>query len=124
EPAPITAQDVSHVWRTGFGYMRLRVDPDGTAYGVYTNRDGIVMGHYDGTRIVGWWCESTKLPPDNAGLLELQFVRGPFRVLMDGRWKFGDSAVTAWRDDFSGFIIDGSSTVLDQRLNEHPTCPR
>jgi len=125
EPAPIVAQEVSRVWQTGFGVMKLRIDPDGTAYGVYTNREGVLMGRFDGTRIVGWWCEKgTRLPPDDAGLLELQLVRGPFRLLMDGRWKFGDSAVTTWRDDFSGFVVDGSSPRLEQRIAEHVTCPR
>jgi len=124
DPVPIAAQEITHIWRTGFGIMKLRVDPDGTTYGIYTSRDGVFNGRFDGTRIVGWWCEATQQPPNDAGLLELRFVRGPFRVLMDGRWKYGDSVMAAWQNDFSGFIIDGSSQELDERLDKHPTCPR
>jgi hypothetical protein len=124
DPQPITGTEISRLWSSEFGPFLIEVKPDGTAYGVYSNRNGVLMGHYEANTLVGWWCESSRAPPANAGLLELHFVRGPQRVFMDGRWKFGDQANAAWHDDFSGYPIDATSPALTRRLVEHVVCPR
>src|SRR5262245_45208115 len=74
-PARLTNAELSGTYLTNFGPMELRIDAAGTAYGVYVSGVGILMGHYDGDVLTGWWCERTHEPPENAGLVELRFAR-------------------------------------------------
>jgi hypothetical protein len=124
KPHPISSAELSGLWVTKYGQLTLRIDPDGTAYGVYDAGGGIVEGHYDGTKLVGWWCEGTQEPPDHAGIVEMHFVRGPYRKLMDGRWKFGSDEAKPWNNDFTGFSYEKVSPELEKRIAKHEACPR
>jgi hypothetical protein len=75
--------------------------------------------------LTGWWCEQPSLrPPDDAGLVEMQFVRGARRILIDGRWKYGSDAKALWVRDWNGFNAERPpAPELDQRMQRHVTCP-
>ena len=123
--APPTIAEMNTSWEGRFGTLLLRVDDDGHVYGVYEHDDGILEGSYAHGVLTGWWCEQPSLrPPDDAGLVEMQFVRGARRILIDGRWKYGSDAKALWVRDWNGFNAERPpAPELDQRMQRHVTCP-
>jgi hypothetical protein len=125
--APVTAADINgRAWHVNYGELRMHVDADGTAYGVFDHRDGIQTGTFKDGRWSGWWCQlPTRKPPDDAGTLELHFVRGDDRILIEGEYKYGDGRAAEWRKDFYGVeMTDPASYALEQRLQHHEPCPK
>jgi hypothetical protein len=123
---PITADELSgREWHVNFGELRIHAEADGNFYGVYDQGNGILVGHYANDRFVGWWCqEPTRRGPDDAGEVNLHFVRGDHRILMEGVWKYGDGRTAAWQDNFYGVSLETPpSYKLEQRLQHHELCP-
>ena len=123
---PITAADLNgRAWHVNYGEMRIHVDDDGTFYGVYDQGNGILVGKYANDRFVGWWCqEPSRVGPDDAGQVELHFVRGDNRILIEGIWTYGDGRAAAWQDNFYGVSLETpSSYKLEQRMQHHAVCP-
>ncbi|MEO8845927.1 MAG: serine/threonine-protein kinase [Kofleriaceae bacterium] len=126
-PAPVTAAEINgHTWHVNFGELRMHIDADGTAYGVFDHQDGIQTGAFKDGHWSGWWCQlPSRKPPDDAGTLELHFVRGDDRILIEGEYKYGDGREAEWRKDFYGVeIADPTSFALEQRLQHHEPCPK
>jgi hypothetical protein len=123
---PPTNLEMNAAWQGRFGILELHVDDAGNAYGVYEHDNGIVEGHYANGVLSGWWCEEpTRQPPDDAGLVEMQFVRGARRTLIDGQWKYGADPKALWVRDWNGFNAEAPpAPELDQRMQRHVTCPR
>jgi len=124
--APITAADLNgRAWHVNYGELRIHVDPDGTFYGVYDQGNGVLVGTYANDRFVGWWCqEPSRLGPDDAGQVELHFVRGDQRILIEGLWTYGDGRAAAWQDNFYGVsLATPSAYKLEQRMQHHLGCP-
>jgi hypothetical protein len=109
-----------------FGTMRLFVDPNGDAYGVFDHQGGIESGKFAHGHWTGWWCQlPTRRPPDDAGPFDLHFVRGEGRILIEGEYKYGDGRAAEWRKDFYGVEIDGPPPYeLEQRMQHHELCPQ
>jgi len=123
---PITASELNaRGWHVNYGEMRLHVENDGTFYGVYGEKDGILEGTYANDRFVGWWCQGpTHTGPDEAGKVELHFVRGDKRVLIEGNWMYGDGRAAAWQSNFYGVSLETPPDYrLEQRMQHHATCP-
>lgn len=126
---PITANELNLIraWHVNYGQLRMHVEPDGTFYGVYDQGNGILAGKYANDRFVGWWCqEPSRVGPDDAGQVELHFVRGDKRILIEGIWTYGDGRAAAWQDNFYGVSLETapeSSYKLEQRLQHHVGCP-
>lgn len=126
-PPPVTAAEINgRAWHVNFGELRMHIDADGTAYGVFDHKDGIQTGTFKDGRWVGWWCQlPTRKPPDDAGTLELHFVRGDDRILIEGEYKYGDGRDAEWRKDFYGVeLVDPASYALEQRLQHHEPCSK
>ena len=124
--APPTNAEMNAAWKGRFGVLELHVDDAGNAYGVYEHDNGIIEGRYANGVLTGWWCEEpTRRPPDDAGLVEMQFVRGARRTLIDGQWKYGADPKALWVRDWNGFNSEAPpQPELDQRMQRHVTCPR
>ena len=45
-------------------------------------------------------------------------MRGPFRLLMDGRWKFGSDEAKAWQTNFTGYAFEGPTLPLQLAREE------
>ena len=123
---PVTADEINgKAWHVNFGELRLHIEPDGTAYGVYDQHDGIQIGTFADGRWSGWWCQApTRRAPDDAGPFELHFVRGDDRILIEGEYKYGDGRAAEWRKDFYGVeLTTAPSYALEQRLQHHEPCP-
>jgi hypothetical protein len=84
-----------------------------------------LVGTYANDRFVGWWCqEPSRVGPDDAGQVELHFVRGDKRILMEGIWTYGDGRAAAWQNNFYGVSLETpSSYKLEQRMQHHVGCP-
>jgi hypothetical protein len=126
--APILPAELNNKpWHVNYGEMRLHVENDGTFYGVYDQGNGILVGKYANNRFVGWWCqEPTRIGPENAGQVELHFVRGDNRILMEGTWTYGDGKAAAWQNNFYGISLEqprDSTYKLEQRLQHLERCP-
>lgn len=78
-------------------------------------------------RFVGWWCqEPTRMGPEYAGRVELHFVRGDNRILIEGTWTYGDGKAAAWQNNFYGVSLEqprDSTYKLEQRLQHLERCP-
>ncbi|MDQ3337371.1 MAG: protein kinase [Myxococcota bacterium] len=123
---PITAADLNNrAWHVNYGELRIHVENDGSFYGVYDQGNGVLVGKYAHDRFVGWWCqEPTRKGPDDAGQVELHFVRGDKRILMEGIWTYGDGRAAAWQNNFYGVSLETpSSYKLEQRMQHHVGCP-
>jgi hypothetical protein len=122
--APSIAE-MNRTWAGRFGALELHVADDGTVYGVYEHDNGILEGHYDRGVLTGWWCEEpTRKAPDDAGLVQMQFVRGAHKILIDGSWKYGKDPKALWVRDWNGFDAEAPpAPELDQRMQRHVTCP-
>jgi serine/threonine-protein kinase len=123
---PITAAELNQrAWHVNYGELRIHVDDAGRFYGVYDVKNGILVGTYANDRFVGWWCqEPTRNSPDDAGQVELHFVRGESRILIEGHWKYGDGRAAAWQSNFYGVSLETpSSYQLEQRIQHHVGCP-
>ena len=120
-----TIAEINTSWESRFGALELRVDDDGRAYGVYEHDQGILVGKYDRGVLTGWWCEEpTRRPSDDAGLVQMLFVRGADRILIDGQWKYGDDPKTRWVRDWNGVSVDKPPVPeLEQRMQQHVMCP-
>jgi len=119
-----TPAELGGAWDTGlFGTMQLQVEPDGTAYGVYHWDDGIIVGNYKNGVLVGKWCElPSRRAPDDGGRLQITFVRGAHRIMVDGVWSYGETG--AWQKDWTGSRLDSLPPIeLEQRLNRRVPCP-
>ncbi|HEY3805992.1 MAG TPA: serine/threonine-protein kinase [Kofleriaceae bacterium] len=124
---PIRADELNNqTFHLNFGEMRMHVEPDGTAYGVYDQGSGIQVGTFANDHWTGWWCQlPTRKPTDDAGPFDLHFVRGESRILIEGEYKYGDGRAAAWRKDFYGVSIDGPPPYeLERRIQHHELCPR
>jgi hypothetical protein len=123
--APPAIAEMNTAWEGRFGTLLLRVDDDGHAYGVYEHDNGILEGHYERGVLTGWWCEEpTQQPPEDAGMVQMQFVRGARRILIDGRWKYGSDPRALWVRDWNGFDAEKPPMPeLDQRMQRHARCP-
>jgi hypothetical protein len=128
DPAALqpTIAEMNGVWETPFGMLKLEVDTDGRAYGVYAHEGGVIVGRYYRGVMTGWWCEEpSRRPREDAGLVQMQFVRGPHRILFDGQWKYGDDANTPWVRNWAGFSVDSLPVPdLEKRLQQRTTCAR
>jgi eukaryotic-like serine/threonine-protein kinase len=123
---PVEAAELNaYAWHVNFGEMRLHVDERGQLYGVYDQGNGILVGQYANERFVGRWCQQpSRKAPDDAGRVELHFVRGDDRILIEGKWTYGDSRMAAWQDNFYGVSLrQPPSYKLEQRLQHQETCP-
>jgi len=123
--APPSIAEMNTSWEGRFGTLELHVDDDGKVYGVYEHDNGILEGKYENGVLTGWWCEEpTRQPPDDAGLVQMQFVRGARRILIDGQWKYGEDSKALWVRDWNGFNAEKPpAPELDQRMQRHVTCP-
>ena len=114
-------------WHVNYGEMRMHVEDDGTFYGVYDQGNGILVGRYANNRFVGWWCqEPTRMGPEYAGRVELHFLRGDNRILVEGTWTYGDGKAAAWQNNFYGVSLEqprDSTYKLEQRLQHLERCP-
>jgi hypothetical protein len=124
--AAVTAEELnSRAWHVNFGELRVHVDDDGTAYGVYDQKEGIQAGKFENGTWSGWWCQApTRQAPDNAGPFVLHFVRGDERILVEGEYKYGDGRAASWQKDFYGVEISTPpSYTLEMRMQHHEECP-
>lgn len=123
----VTAAEInSRAWHVNYGELRIHVEDDGTAYGVYDHKDGIHTGKFADGRWEGWWCQApTYKAPDDGGPFVLHFVRGDDRILIEGMYKYGDGRAAEWQKDFYGVELDAKpSYMLEQRMQHHAGCPR
>lgn len=123
---PISGAEISsHAWHVNYGEMRLHVDESGALYGVYDQGNGVLVGTYANDRFVGWWCqEPTRTAPEDAGQVELHFVRGDKRILVEGIWTYGDGRAAAWQNNFYGVSLETPTPyLLEKRMQHHQTCP-
>ncbi|MFN0251097.1 MAG: serine/threonine-protein kinase [Kofleriaceae bacterium] len=123
---PITPAELSgRAWHVNYGQMRLHVEDNGTFYGVYDQGNGVLVGTYANDRFVGRWCqEPTRMGPEDAGRVELHFVRGDKRILIEGVWTYGDGRAAAWQDNFYGVSLETPTPYqLEKRLQHHQGCP-
>ena len=124
-PAVSAAEINGKAFTVEVGELTMRVAADGTAYGVFSTNDGILMGRYAGGVFTGTWCdEPSRRPPLNAGFAKLRFVRGETRLLIDGTWIVGDQQAVPWAAKFSGVeqAIAPTAALL-ARLDRHELCP-
>jgi hypothetical protein len=126
--APILPAELNNKpWHVNYGELRLHVENDGTLHGVYDQGNGVLVGTYAHDKLVGWWCqEPTRLGPDDAGRVELHFVRGDNRILIEGIWTYGDGKAAAWQNNFYGVSLEqprDSTYKLEQRLQRLERCP-
>ncbi|MEJ7599399.1 MAG: hypothetical protein WKG01_15945 [Kofleriaceae bacterium] len=116
--------EVSGSWMMNYGNMQLQVEPDGTVYGVYEHDEGILIGRYENDVIKGVWCElPTRRGPSDAGHFEVRFARANDRLLMEGRWRYGDSPSALWQPDWVGFALSTPNVILEQRIQRRLPCP-
>jgi hypothetical protein len=96
----IGPRDVEGNWSGDWGRLYLWTDGTGVTRGIYPLHVGSLQGTMANGVFTGWWCEApTRLPPANAGEVELHFVRGTDGVLsIDGRWRYG--ATGDWIEGF------------------------
>jgi len=122
--APPTIAELNTTWETRFGMLELHVDNDGHVYGVYDHDAGVLMGSYYRGVFTGWWCEEpTRRPPGDAGLVQILFLRGARRILLDGQWKYGDDPKTLWVRDWNGVSVEMPPIpALEQRLQRRVMC--
>lgn len=68
----------------------------------YTHDQGTIEGRWVGDKIVGWWCEApSRAPTNDAGDVELTFIKEGGTTRIDGRWRYGDSSnEPEWREDW------------------------
>ena len=132
--APLTPAEISGAWKVNFGTLVLRALPDGRASGAYEHDDGMLVGRYHDGLFMGRWCEQpTRRGPKDAGVLQLHFARDAGRVIVDGRWTYGDApdslggVDTQWHTREAGFFgakLDVAPPVaLVRRLEGQPSCP-
>ncbi|MEJ7600080.1 MAG: serine/threonine-protein kinase [Kofleriaceae bacterium] len=132
--APLTPADISGTWKVNFGTLVLRVDNDGRVFGAYEHDEGTLVGRYHDGLFMGRWCEQpTQRGPKDAGVLQLQFARRADRIVVDGRWTYGDLpdsvgvAETQWHTHEAGFFgakLDVAPPVaLARRLEGRASCP-
>jgi hypothetical protein len=125
-PTEVAAAEINgRSWHVNYGEMLVHIDDDGTAYGLYDQAEGIMVGHFADGRFSGWWCQSpTRRPPDDAGRVELHFVRGDARILVEGQWTYGDGRLAHWQNNFYGVSLESAPTyTLEQRMQHHEICP-
>jgi serine/threonine protein kinase len=123
--APPTIAEMNTSWESRFGILELHVDNDGHAYGVYEHDNGVLAGSYYHGVLAGWWCEEpTRRPPNDAGLVQMLFIRSARRILIDGQWKYGDDPKALWIRDWNGVSVEKPPVPeLEQRMQRHVTCP-
>ncbi|MFT3694050.1 MAG: serine/threonine-protein kinase [Kofleriaceae bacterium] len=122
---PVTAAELEHVaFVADQGTMLFHVDPDGTAFGVYTRSDGILVGHFDAGTFTGRWCEQpTRRAPLNAGTTTLHFLRGETRLVIDGSWIVGENKDLPWRAGVLAMQGTPADPELVARLARRESCP-
>ena len=126
ETSAVTAAEINgHAWHVNFGELQIHVDASGAAYGVYDQGSGIQLGTFADGYWRGWWCqEPSRKAPEDAGPFELHFVRGNDRILIEGKYKYGDGRAASWQSDFYGVSLETRpSYKLEQRLQRHELCP-
>ena len=91
--------DVSGYWTGDWGQLVLRQD-GANVRGVYKHDKGTIVGTMQGTKLVGWWCETpSRKPTKDAGDVELAFVAAPDGTrAIDGKWRYGTEG--AFKDDW------------------------
>jgi hypothetical protein len=90
---PITIRDVAGHWVSSeYGDAYLQVN--GTEVRVVYGKDGgRMIGSLRGTTFAGWWSEApTRRPADDAGEVELTFVRSGGKLTAQGWWRPGTDA--------------------------------
>jgi hypothetical protein len=87
---PATASDIAGHWFSsdyGDAYIQLS---GGRAKVVYGKDGGRVSGALHGGTIVGWWTEPpTRKPGDDAGDIQITFVRSGGKLIAEGKWRNG-----------------------------------
>jgi len=123
--APPSIAEMNTSWEGRFGTLLLAVEDDGRAYGVYEHDNGTLEGTYEHGVLKAWWCEEpTRLASDDAGMVQMQFVRGARRILIDGQWKYGDDPHALWVRDWNGFNAERPpAPELERRMRRHVSCP-
>jgi hypothetical protein len=124
--APIEAAEINgKLFQGTLGDLTMQIDPDGTAYGVYSDRDGILVGHFAGGDFTGYWCDvPSRTPPLNAGLAKLHFVRGSERLMLDGSWIYGEEQDLHWHaGTFGAELAMPPQAALVARLQRREHCP-
>jgi hypothetical protein len=125
-PPPVSAAELAAAtFAADQGTFLFRVDSDGTAHGVYTRSDGILVGRFADGTFTGRWCEQpTRRPPLNAGLATLHFLHGVDRLIVDGSWIVGDNRYLPWHAGFLGSEVDAAlDPTLVARLERREQCP-
>lgn len=107
-----------------WGTMALRNLPDGTVLAAYSHDSGVVVGKFDGNKMLGRWCEDpSRRGPQDAGPVEFKFFEEGGVKKIDGRWKYdSDGEAGAWRDDWDvamdGEPVSPELTALLDRAQE------
>jgi hypothetical protein len=141
-PPPLDAAAITGTWKVNFGTLALRVDPDGTTFGVYEHDEGTLVGRFNDGLFMGRWCElPTRRGPKDAGVLQLHFARNGGKTVVAGRWTYGDSpygvsvagdiddvSQTQWHMGEAGFFgsklaAKAPPSTLAKRFADHVPCP-
>jgi hypothetical protein len=87
---PVTAKEVTGHWvSSDFGDAYVQVEGAEVRV-VYTHDGGRMTGSLRGLTFVGWWSETpSRRPSDDAGEVELTFVRSGGKLTAQGWWRPG-----------------------------------
>jgi hypothetical protein len=87
---PITAAEVAGHWTSSeYGDLYFMVKGSEVRV-VYGNDGGRMIGSWQGATLAGWWSElPTRKPGDDAGEVQLTFLRRNGTVTAEGWWRPG-----------------------------------
>jgi hypothetical protein len=91
--SPITAREVTGHWVSSeYGDAYLQVTGAEVRV-VYGQEGGRMVGSLRGSMFSGWWSEApTRTPADDAGEVQLTFVRSGGKLTAQGWWRPGTDA--------------------------------
>ncbi|NJC72327.1 hypothetical protein HC031_21785 [Planosporangium thailandense] len=105
--SPITAREVVGHW-TSSDYGDLYIQLNGAEMRVvYSHDGGRMLGSLRGSTFDGWWSEApTRKPSDDAGEVEVTFVRAGAGLTAQGWWRPGTD--TDYQQDWTMRKVDGA----------------